>query len=156
MESSTKDLDYDAIEGMLNVETEDEQPHTPKAGTLVVLGTIGLFIIAAIVGAMILIGNLQTAEREKHTRMESLAATVSADQNWVETKSEKPSENSKGWLVREWRSTSAADLDAIATKFGVTMSDVAYPSGCQEGSNGEFLIQLCAKPDTRTVSLVVA
>lgn len=137
-------------------EVNSEAVQPSRQGAFVAFSLVLSFLVVCAFVAMALSGNAQAAAKEKQTRMESLATSISAGQNWDETRNESPSENSKGWLIREWKTGNFADLDNLAAKLGVTMEAVPYPSGCQEGKTGEFLIQLCAKPDQSTVSLVIA
>ena len=144
--------DIEAFEAMMQ-EDFSEKPvyRTRKAIILTVIAGIVLVSIA-IITAFILTSNANTAEA---TKMEGLANRISAERNWTETRHENPSENSRGYLIREWKTTTEPDLDELAATIGVSMEAVAYPSGCKEGTNGEFLIQLCRKADNRTLSLVI-
>lgn len=155
MESSTKDISFSALEGMMQDEEEDRQPAKLSRGALIIIGTLGLFLIAAIIAVMTFVGNAQTAEREKHVRMEAVAASFSEGQQWEQVKSESPSENSRGWLVKEWTVNSQSEVTAATEKLGITMADIAYRAGCKEGSNGEFLVQVCSSLGDRNLTMVI-
>lgn len=155
MESSTKDINYRVLEGMMTHDDVEPENRGITRGTVIILGTLGVFLIAAIIAVMVFVGNAGTAKREKHERMETIASSFSEGQPWEQVKSESPSDNAKGWLVKEWAVNSQSEVEAATAKLGITMSDVAYRAGCTEGSNGEFLIQVCSSLGDRNLSLVI-
>lgn len=155
MESSTKDISFSALEGMMTHDEEETATGGITRGTAIIIGTLGIFVIAAIIAIMTFVGNAQTAERERHARMEAVAASFSEGQQWEQVSSESPSENSKGWLVKEWNVNSQSEVVAATEKLGITMADIAYRTGCKEGSNGEFLVQVCSSLDNRNLKMVI-
>lgn len=144
--------DIETFETMMQEEFK-EKPVYKTRKAIILTGIAGVvLVVIAIITAFILTSNANNA---KSTKMEVLANRISAERNWEETRHENPSENSRGYLIREWKTTNQPDLDELASTIGVSMESVAYPSGCKEGTNGEFLIQLCRKADNRTISLVI-
>lgn len=155
MESSTIERNDSTLDDMLSDGDNENENNRLGKGTIAVLIAVTVFVIAGIVAVVSFIGNFQADQQEKHERMEAIAATFSEGQNWEQVKSESPSENSQGWVVKEWKVNAQSEVATATEKLGITMVDVAYPAGCKEGSNGEFLIQVCSSPDTRKLQMVV-
>lgn len=155
MESSTKEITNHVLDSMMQHEELEPESRRITRGTVIILSTLAVFLIGAVIAIMGFVDNAQSAKEAKHQRMESIASTFSEGQAWEQVKNEKPSDNSKGWLVQEWLVTSQSEVQTATENLGIVMSDVAYRAGCKEGNDGELIVQVCSSPSSRTLSLVI-
>jgi len=117
------------------------------AGTLVALIAVAAVLIAGLVNAV------NAKQEARQETMNAIAGQIPAPSGWAEVSSSSPSLDKV--FNKTWKTETPVNLDEVAKRLNIPMSDMAYPAGCKEGNSGEFYIQLCSANMGKTVSVII-
>jgi hypothetical protein len=128
--------------------------HFTKGAVVIIIALIVCMIVA--VASIINFANgLEHDRQARQDAMNSIAAKIPAGAGWVEDSSSSPSLEKSKIFNKTWKTPATTDLDDVASRLGIPMSDMAYPAGCKEGNSGEFYIQVCSGDMGKTVSVII-
>lgn len=135
-----------------DLEQDPVVSHHFTKGAVVILVALIVCMVAAGVSILNFANGLQHDRQARHDAMTAIAAKIPAT-GWAEDSSSSPSLGKV--YNKTWKINTAVNLDEVATRLDIPMSDMAYPAGCKEGSSGEFYIQLCSANMGKTVSVII-
>lgn len=135
-----------------DLEQDPVVSHHFTKGAVVILVALIMCMVAAGVSILSFTNALQHDRQARQDAMNAIASKIPAT-GWSEDSSSSPSLGKV--YNKTWKTDTVVNLDEVADRLGISMSDMAYPTGCKEGNSGDFYIQLCSANMGKTVSVII-